>query len=115
MCLISDSSVGRAGDCSCYSTDISRSLVRIRVGGSFWFVVSVDGWMLLKDTRRDETLPLLLFEVPDPAKMICSRRVSIPRPSAHKTDALPTAPQERPWSSLRACEPAFPIRNVYGV
>jgi hypothetical protein len=30
------------------TTDISRSLVRIRVGGSFWFVVSVDGWMLLR-------------------------------------------------------------------
>ena len=31
------SSVGRAGDCSCKTTDISRSLVRIRVGGFFFF------------------------------------------------------------------------------
>jgi hypothetical protein len=31
------SSVGRAGDCSCSTIDISRSLVRIRLGGTFGF------------------------------------------------------------------------------
>ena len=52
----------------------------------------------------DETKALMNFYSLIDKKMICSRRVSIPRPSAHKTDALPTAPQERPCSSPRACD-----------
>ena len=54
------SSVGRAGDCSCYSTDISRSLVRIRVGGFFATCQKEDAFSGVRThaLREDQNLSL---------------------------------------------------------
>ena len=50
------SSVGRAGDCSC-SADISRSLVRFRVGGIFTLLVRVPGGCMFHALSREEHAP----------------------------------------------------------
>ena len=50
------SSVGRAGDCSC-SADISRSLVRFRVGGIFTLLVRVPGGCMFHALSREGHAP----------------------------------------------------------